>query len=40
MIAKYVDCLIVFIPEGQKSSGSEHTIREAKKLDKKVVIIS
>tara|TARA_R100000005_G_scaffold5167_1_gene2541 strand:+ start:322 stop:720 length:399 start_codon:yes stop_codon:yes gene_type:complete len=40
MIAKYVDCLIAFIPEGKKASGSEHTIKEAKKLDKKVVIIS
>ena len=40
MIAKYVDYLIAFIPEGKKASGSEHTIKEAKKLNKKVVIIS
>ena len=40
MIAKYVDYLIVFIPEGKKASGSEHTIKEAKKLNKKIVIIS
>ena len=40
MIAKYVDYLIAFIPEGAKSSGSENTIKEAKKLKKSVVIIS
>tara|TARA_R110000765_G_scaffold281619_1_gene378898 strand:+ start:724 stop:1125 length:402 start_codon:yes stop_codon:yes gene_type:complete len=40
MLAKYIDCIIAFIPEGQKSSGAEHTIKEAKKINKKVVIIS
>ena len=40
MLANYVDCLIVFIPEGYKSAGSEHTIKEAKKMNKKDVIIS
>ena len=40
MIAKYCDCLIAFIPKGEKSSGTEHTIKEAKKVGKKVVIIS
>jgi len=40
MLANYVDCLIAFIPKGYKSAGSEHTIKEAKKMNKKVVIIS
>ena len=40
MLAKYVDCIIAFIPKDSKSSGTEHTIKEAKKMDKKVVIIS
>ncbi len=40
MLANYVDCLIAFIPKDGKSSGSEHTIKEAKKMNKKVVIIS
>tara|TARA_R110000787_G_scaffold72900_2_gene162536 strand:+ start:967 stop:1368 length:402 start_codon:yes stop_codon:yes gene_type:complete len=40
MLAKYVDCIIAFIPKNTKSSGTEHTIKEAKKMNKKVVIIS
>ena len=40
MMAKYIDYLIAFIPEGKKSSSSEHTIKESKKLNKKIVIIS
>ena len=40
MLAKYVDCIIAFVPTNNKSSGTEHTIKEAKKMNKKVVIIS
>ena len=40
MLAKYCDIVIVFIPNGVKSSGTINTITEAKKLNKKVVIIS
>jgi predicted Rossmann fold nucleotide-binding protein DprA/Smf involved in DNA uptake len=40
MIAKYVDCLIAFVSNGKKSSGTEHTIKEAKKVKKNVIIIS
>ena len=40
MLAKYVDCLIAFIPQGGVANGSANTISEAKKHEKKVVIIS
>ena len=40
MIAKYSDYIIAFVHEGSNSFGTEHTIKEAKKLSKKVVIIS
>ena len=40
MIATTSDYLIAFIPKDSKSKGTEHTITEAKKIGKKVVIIS
>jgi hypothetical protein len=40
MIAKYCDYIIAFVPKGTKSNGTEHTIKEAKKIKKSVVIIS
>ena len=40
MLAKYVDCLIAFIPKGGIANGSANTIGEAKKYKKNVVIIS
>ena len=40
MLASYSDYIIAFIPKGKKASGTEHTIKEAKKAGKKVVIIS
>jgi predicted Rossmann fold nucleotide-binding protein DprA/Smf involved in DNA uptake len=40
MLAKYCDIVIGFIPDGVKSSGTINTITEAKKFNKKVVIIS
>ncbi len=40
MLAKYCDIVIGFIPNGIKSNGTINTITEAKKLNKKVVIIS
>ena len=40
MLAKYCDIVIGFIPDGTKSNGTNNTISEAKKFNKKVVIIS
>ena len=40
MLAKYVDCLIAFVPKGGTANGTANTISEAKKYKKKVVIIS
>tara|TARA_R110001592_G_scaffold215613_1_gene468994 strand:+ start:6573 stop:6974 length:402 start_codon:yes stop_codon:yes gene_type:complete len=40
MLATYVDCLIAFIPKDGAASGTANTINEAKKMKKKVVIIS
>ena len=40
MLAKYCDIVIGFIPKGVESSGTNHTIKEAKKYRKKVIIIS
>ena len=40
MLAKYVDCLIAFVPKNGIANGSANTISEAKKYKKKVVIIS
>lgn len=39
-LAKYVDYLFAFIPEGQEAKGTMHTIQNAKKFGKKVVIVS
>ena len=38
-IAEYSDIIVAFIPEGVKSNGALDTIKQAKKLDKKVKII-
>ena len=40
MLAKYCDVVIAFIPDNDNSKGIYHTINEAKKFKKKVVIIS
>jgi len=40
LLAKSSDYIIAFITEGEKSPGSLHTIREAHKLNKKIVIVS
>jgi len=40
MLAKYCDIVIAFIPNGEDAKGTNHTIKEAKKYNKKVVIIS
>ena len=40
MLAKYCDVVIAFIPNGDEARGTSHTIGEAKKFNKKVVIIS
>ena len=40
LLAKYVDYIIAFIPEGVLSNGTVDTIKHAKKLGKKVVIIT
>jgi hypothetical protein len=32
--------MIAFIPRGIESKGSEHAVKEAKKLGKKVVIVN
>jgi len=40
LLAKDVDYLVAFIPRGEDSKGTLHIIKEANKLDKKVVIIS
>ena len=40
MLAKYCDVIVAFIPNGEDSKGTMHTLREAKKYKKKVVIIS
>ena len=40
MLAKYCDAFIGFIPEGIRSDGTNNTLSEAKKFNKKVVIIS
>ncbi len=39
LLVKYVDCLIAFIPEHDSAKGTWNTIRAAKKLGKKIVII-
>ena len=39
IIASVSDMVVAFIPEGIKSNGSLDTIKQAKKLDKKVKII-
>jgi predicted Rossmann-fold nucleotide-binding protein len=40
MLAKYCDIVIGFIPKGIQSNGTNNTLSEAKKFNKKVVIIS
>jgi len=40
MLANYVDCIIAFIPQDGAASGTTNTINEAKKMKKKIVIIS
>ena len=40
LLAKYCDFLIGFIPEGIQSNGTNHTLNEAKKMGKKITIIS
>ena len=39
-IAKYVDYLFAFIPEGIDSKGTMHTVKQAKTLGKNVIIIT
>jgi predicted Rossmann fold nucleotide-binding protein DprA/Smf involved in DNA uptake len=39
-IAEYSDMVVGFIPEGVKSNGTRHTLGEAEKLNKKVLIIN
>ena len=39
-LAKYVDYLIAFIPEGVESKGTLHTIKQAKMFEKKVIIVT
>ena len=39
IIAGTSDFIVAFIPNGEKSSGTESTINYAKKFDKKVIII-
>ena len=40
LIARDCDYMIVLVPQGSKSSGSESAIKQAVKLNKKVVIIT
>jgi len=40
LLAKYVDYVIAFIPEGVSANGTIDTIKHAKKLGKKIVIIT
>ena len=39
-IAEYSDKIVAFIPKGKMSSGTMSTIKEAKKIGKKVVIVN
>lgn len=39
-IAKYSDKIVAFIPEGIKSNGTMNTIEHARKMEKKVIILS
>jgi phosphoserine phosphatase len=40
MLANFVDYLIAFIPYNVPAKGSDHTLREARKKGKKVIVIS
>ena len=40
MIAKYCDIVIGFVSDNGESKGTDHTLSEAKKYNKKVVVIS
>ena len=39
MLAKYVDRIFAFVPNGVKSNGTHHALNEAKKYRKKCIII-
>jgi predicted Rossmann-fold nucleotide-binding protein len=39
-IAKYSDIVIAFIPDNTKSSGTQDTLKRAKKYGKKTIVIS
>jgi predicted Rossmann fold nucleotide-binding protein DprA/Smf involved in DNA uptake len=39
-IAEYSDMVVGFIPEGANSNGTRHTLSEAEKLGKKILIIN
>ena len=39
-LAKYIDYLIAFIPEGIESKGTLHTLKQAKMFEKKVIIVT
>ena len=39
-IAKYSDMVIAFIPDNTKSSGTQDTLKRAKKYGKKTIVIS
>ena len=40
LLAKYCDCIIGFIAEGDRANGTNHTLIEAKKMGKKITIIN
>jgi len=40
LLAKYVDYIIAFIPEGAEANGTLDTVKHAKKLGKRIVIIT
>tara|TARA_B110000858_G_scaffold73200_1_gene85100 strand:+ start:1058 stop:1465 length:408 start_codon:yes stop_codon:yes gene_type:complete len=40
MLAMYVDYIIAFIPDGSPSNGTMDTVKHAKKLGKRIVIIT
>ena len=40
MLANFVDYLIAFVPDNVPAPGTDHTLKEARKKGKKVIIIS
>lgn len=40
LIAKDCDIMVGFIPDGVKSNGSQDALKQAKKLDKNIIIIN